>query len=255
MNNLIKFEPVTIGEIFPFFTSIILLIITWRSLSNAKKGNEITKNSMQLAKQALDLQNKQFIYSLKPDIIFNIPSKIINQSAYDIDNIKDFEAIFQKFFIRNSSPNICYDISVKAFVYMDNTNWDKYYEITHNNLKNTNHILSLSALVSSDILHSLDNTRNFELTIPPFYHYLHTKPFDFFPCLYIKINYKDKVGNFYEEHFTFDRVMETIEESVYVIDFEPRIISAKKVKKDLFNQEKFLNNKYGSSGFNYYYDY
>lgn len=110
LKYFIKFEPISFGELLTFLSSIILLVITWKSVSNAKEANLITKQSQQL-------QSEQFKLSIKPELIFDIPpikysdrenNKSIVNSLINPDHI---------YYIKNLSNNICYNISATTFIY------------------------------------------------------------------------------------------------------------------------------------------
>lgn len=47
IKKIIDLEPIAISDLLTFTTSIILLIITLKSVTNAKRSNEITEKRIQ----------------------------------------------------------------------------------------------------------------------------------------------------------------------------------------------------------------
>lgn len=127
--KIIKFQPITLGELLTFISSIILLIITWKSVSNAKDANKLTESSMKIAQDSLDLQINQFNYNISSDLIFYIDKVKFVPFKFDYEN--DMSERFYEnhlFKIENASTNICYNISVKTCVYMEDKCWEDYYD-------------------------------------------------------------------------------------------------------------------------------
>src|SRR5690625_776265 len=127
--SFIDFKSIPIGELLTFFSSVILLIITWKSVSSAKKANITTQKS-------LEIQEQQFYSSIKPNFIFNIP----NSNSINFEEIKPYLGFdksnkeVNSFSIENPKENIANNIKVNTYTYIDrdwyvNTKLNKFLKV------------------------------------------------------------------------------------------------------------------------------
>ena len=248
MEKLITFNSISIGELLTFISSIILLIITWKSVSNAKNANKITE-------QSLALQSDQFNFSIKPDLIFEIPP--IKYTEDDNNKLNIGRVIYPDhvFHVKNVSPNICYNVSVTTLIYMPDEGWEKYYSFLKNEFDKNKNIPNIG---SHNDIYSLNDKQGIECTIPFYYLILNIIAYDGTipsPDLYVFIKYEDKTKNVYEEWFELRIIGSTIGKfngpDDLEIKFRPRQVDGMKTKIKLDEQKKKLKNDFPNQGFYY----
>lgn len=251
MDRFILIEPISIGEALTFLSSIILLIITWKSVSNAKKANEITEQSLQL-------QSNQFNLSIKPDLIFEIPPIKYTEEENNKTRIGSFIRPDHNFYVKNLSPNICYNISVTTLIYMPDKGWDKYYSFLNNEF---NKEKSRPNIISHNTIHSLHSTNELKCTIPFYYLILNIIAYDgtiTSPDLYVFIKYEDKTRNSYEECFELKNIGRRIgkvnQPDELEIDFIPIQIDKVETKKKVYKQKRKLEDDFPNNQKLFYYD-
>ncbi|ASN06342.1 hypothetical protein [Virgibacillus necropolis] len=241
MNNFITIEPVSLGELLTILSSIILLVITWKSVSNAKKANAITKQSQQL-------QSEQFKLSIKPDLIFDIPSIKYTQ----IDNNKSKVNIIinpdHTYYIKNLSNNICYNISVTTFIYLPDDGWNKYYSFLNNEFGKEK---ARPNIVSYSKTYALHTTNNLECTIPFYYLVLNIIAYDGTinsPELYVFLQYEDKTNKIYEDCFQLVQTGKHIgrfdEPDDIELHFSPVLSENEEIKTKLYEQKNKLESDF-----------
>ena len=248
MEKLITFNSISIGELLTFISSIILLIITWKSVSNAKNANKITE-------QSLKLQSDQFNFSMKPDLTFEIPP--IKYTEDDNNKLKIGRVIYpdHEFYVKNLSANICYNISVTTLIYMPDEGWEKYYSFLKNEFDKDKNIPNID---SHNAIHSLHTDNGLKCTIPFYYLILNIIAYDgtiTSPDLYVLIKYEDKTKNVYEEWFELRTILSTIGNfngpDDLEIKFRPRQVDDVKTKMKLDKQKKKLKDDFPNRGFYY----
>lgn len=205
-------EPVSIGELLTFTSSIILLIITWRSVTNAKKANENAAkanenalNANLITEQSQRLQRDQFHLSVKPDLIFKINPIKYTEEQNDKHKVNELLRPDHSFKIENLSSNICYDVSTTTVVYLSNEGWDKYFAFTDEKYK-SRHRLNTS---NHEQLHSLHNENKLNCHIPFAFLLLDIVSYDGTipsPQIYTFLKYSDKTKRVYEECFELNTV-------------------------------------------------
>ena|SRR5690625_2548699 len=250
MDHFILLEPISIGELLTVISSIILLLITWKSVSNAKKANEITEQSLQL-------QSNQFNYSIKPELTFEIPPIKYTEEENDKTKIRSLfypDHIFQ---VRNLSSNTCYNISVTTLIYMQDKNWDKYYSFLCNEF---NKEKSRPNIISYNDIYSLHTTNKLECTIPFYYLTLDIIAYDGTinsPDLFVFIKYEDKIKNPYEECFELKSTGSTIGRfngpDEMEIKFRPVQVDSVKIKDKLYKQKRKLEDDFSDKQKLFYY--
>lgn len=216
-------EPVSIGELMTFTSSIILLIITWKSVTNAKKANENAKqanknaaianenalNANLITEQSQHLQRDQFHLSIKPDLIFKLNPIKYTDEQNDKHKINELLRPDDAFKIENVSSNICYDISATTVVYLPNEGWDKYFAFTDEKYKPRHR--PNTAIHKQ--LHSLHNGNELNCHIPFAFLLLNIVSYDGTipsPRIYTFLKYSDKTKKVYEECFRLDKVHSVI---------------------------------------------
>lgn len=251
LNNFIIIKPVTIGELLTFLSSLILLIITWRSVTNAKQANEITK-------KALNLQSEQFELSIKPDLTFDIPP--IKYTEYE-NNKKLINVLIKPdhiYYIKNLSKNIAYDVSITTYIYLPNSEWDKYYLFLKQEFDKDK---ARPNLVTHNTIYSLDDTGSLKATIPHYYLKFNIISYDGTidnPILYIRLTYKVKTGKIYEDYFELRETGHVLgrfdKPDDLELHFHPRTITKEKLKNNLFMQKEKLETDLPEKGKLYYYN-
>lgn len=241
MNRFVVIEPISVGELLTVISSIILLIITWKSVSNAKKANEITEKSLQL-------QSNQFIYSIKPELTFDIPPIKYTEEENDKTKINRLIYPDHNFQVRNLSSNTCYNINVTTLIYMPNESWDKYYFFLSNEFDKSK---SRPNIISNNDIYSLHSTNKLECTIPFYYLILDIIAYDgtiIPPNLFVFIKYEDKIKNFYEDCFELKSIGSTKGRfkgsDKLEIKFKPVRVDSVKIKEKLYKQKKKLEDDF-----------
>lgn len=199
LNCFIKFEPISLGELLTFLSSIILLVITWKSVSNAKEANLITKQSQQL-------QSEQFKLSIKPELIFDIPPIKYNDRENNKLKVNSLIKPDHIYYIKNLSNNTCYNIRATTFIYLPDDSWNKYYSFLNNGLGKEK---SRPNIVSYRETHALHTTNKLECTIPFYFLNFEVIAYDGTinsPRLYVFLKYEDKSNNTYEECFELKQI-------------------------------------------------
>ncbi|ADC52368.1 hypothetical protein BpOF4_21864 (plasmid) [Alkalihalophilus pseudofirmus OF4] len=241
--NIVKMEPITIGELLTFLSSIILLLITWKSVSNAKKANENAAKANHITEQSQLLQRDQFHLSIKPDLIFSIPP--IKYTEEENDKDKVFQLIWpdHSYAIENVSSNICYNITVTTIVYMPNDGWEKYYAFpSRKHRPNT---------VNSESLHSLYTVNQLDCSIPFVFSTLNIISYDGTvpqPEIYTFIRYEDKTQKVYEECFNLKSRGKVFgrrnKPDDIEIHFDAKKVDLERTKKKVDEQKNKLNNDF-----------
>lgn len=243
ISQVLTMEPISIGELLTFTSSIILLIITWKSVSNAKKANENAAKANDITEQSQLLQRDQFHLSIKPELIFKIqPIKYTEEEndKYKTSQLFNPDHSFQ---IENVSSNICYDITATTFVYMSVEGWDKYYAFL-----NKKH--SPNTAISED-LHSLYSENELNCRIPFAFTALNIISYDGTipsPEIYTFLKYQDKTKNFYEECFRFNTVHSVLgrrnKPDDIEIHFRATQVDLDTTKQKVYEQKKKLDNDF-----------
>ncbi|WP_102336575.1 hypothetical protein [Salimicrobium jeotgali] len=247
IQKIISFEPVSTAELLTFISSIILLIITWKSVSNAKKSNKITLKSLEISKETLELQKQQFNENIKPILVTHFPSVIIDElSYYKAKSIPDSVSKLlgdYRFHIKNTSKNIAYNVNIYTYLYLENKSWIKYNE--ENYQYNT-----LPPISTNNSTFHLNSDEKLKNTIP--YHYFKGAIQNFNPDIYILISYENKVGITYEEGYKLKKIGKVFGQSYTTKTFEPMNTDVPKLKKNILKQKNFLE-KHLKKDLSYYF--
>lgn len=226
IEKLIDFEPVKISELLTFISSIILLFITWRSVSNAKKSNEITE-------EALKLQKQQFSENIKPILVMKFPEVIVEKKKFfDEKNVPEgVSEIFgdYRFKVENKSKNISYNVRAYVYLYSENEKWIKYKEDGFSE--------SFIAFTSNGVDH-LDNGEKLTNTIP--YRYFKGRTKELYSDIYVLLSYEDKVGTHYEDGYKLRQKGLFYGESYELATFEPIRVDVEELKETVLSQKIFL---------------
>lgn len=249
--HFIKIEPISLGELLTFLSSIILLVITWKSVSNAKKANAITKQSQQL-------QSHQFKLSIKPDLIFDIPPIKYNQSENNKSKVNSLIKPDHNYYIKNLSSNICYNIGVRTFIYLPDEGWNKYYSFLNREFgleKVRPNIVSYSET------HALHNTNSIECAIPSYYFNLNIIAYDGTinsPQVYVFLKFQDKTNNVYEDCFEFKETGKVLGKfngpDDIELHFSPVLREKEEIRTKLYEQKKKLESDFSDKPDLFYYN-
>lgn len=250
LNYIIKIEPISIGELLTSVSSIILLVITWKSVSNAKEANAITKQTQQL-------QSEQFKLSIKPDLIFELPPIKYTQKENNKLKVNSLIKPDHNYYIKNLSNNICYNISVTTFIYLPNEGWNKFYSFLNNELGREK---ARPNIVSFGKTYSLHTTNNLECTIPFYFFNLKIIGDDGTinsPQLYAVLKYEDKTNNVYEDCFELRQTGKVLGKfdgpNDIELHFSPVLREKEEIRTKLYKQKEKLESDFpGKSGVHYY---
>lgn len=255
--EIISMEPVSIGELMTFTSSIILLIITWKSVTNAKRANENAKqanvnaakanenalNANLITEQSQRLQRDQFHVSIKPDLIFKINPIKYNDEQNDKHKINELLGGDHSFEIKNISSNICYDVSTTTVVYLPNEGWDKYFAFTDG--RNRPRHRPTTAI--HEQMHSLNNETKLNCHIPFTFLLLNIVSYDGTipsPEVYTFLKYKDKTKKVYEECFKLNTMGSVIGRRNKLNDIEIHFRAAQvdfeAIKRKVYEQKDKL---------------
>lgn len=251
LNYLIKFEPISLGELLTILSSIILLVITWKSVSNAKKANIITEQSQQL-------QSEQFKLSIKPELIFDIPPIKYNEIENKKSKVNSLIKPDHTYYIKNLSNNICYNISVTTFIYLPDEGWNKYYSFLHNEFGKEK---ARPNIVSYWETHALHTTNKLECTIPFYFLNFNVIAYDGTinsPELYVFLKYEDKTNNIYEECFELKKVGKVFGKfnapDDIEIHFSPILREKEEIRTKLYEQKEKLESDFPDKQEVFYYN-
>lgn len=233
ISSLVSLEPVTFGELLSFSASFILLIITWKSVSNAKKSNEITLESLKISRQTLDLQKQQFDESIKPVLVMYFPTVITDQKAqfnekWVPENVSMLFGDY-RFDVKNTSENIAYNVRVFVYLYSSNEKWMQHKDSGNKNL---------GVLFNPASSYHLDGNEKLKSSIS--YYYFKGRMEEFYTDIYILISYENKIGDVYEEGYVLRKNGGTYGNSHSTVTFEPRNMDVAKLKETVINQKKYL---------------
>jgi len=255
--EIISMESVSIGELMTFTSSIILLIITWKSVTNAKKANENAKkanenalNANLITEQSQRLQRDQFHLSIKPDLIFKINPIKYTDEQNDKHKINEILSPDHSFVIENVSSNICYDVSTTTVVYLPNEGWDKYFAFTDG--RNRPRHRPNTAIHKQ--LHSLHNENELNCHIPFAFLLLNIVSYDGTipsPQIYTFLKYRDKTKKGYEECFELNTVHSVIgrrnKPNDIEILFRATQVDFETTKQKVYEQKDKLENEVPSA--------
>lgn len=251
MDKFILFEPILIGELLTVISTFILLIITWRSVSNAKIANQITKESM-------EIQKEQFKYSIKPNLIFEIPPIEYTENENNKMNTKDLIFPDHIFHIRNITTNICYNINVTTFVYLPDVGWDSYYKFIQEVLGGKKRRPNI---VTRNDTHSLYNDNIITGSIPFYFTNLNITSYDGTipsPVLYVFLTYEDSISNIYNECFKLQQTHSVQgkfnEPDEIKLIFKPQKTSWSLARDKLYEQKTKLESEFPNLSKLFYYD-
>lgn len=251
LNIFINFEPISIGELLTFLSTLILLLITWKSVVNVKIANEITKNSQKL-------QSDQFELSIKPDLTFNIPPIEYTEKENNKREIRSLIKPDHIFQVRNLSDNVAYDLSITTFIYLTNEGWDSYYLFLE---KEFGANKARPNIVSHNEVYSLDNQNHLKTTIPHYYLKFNILAYDGtidHPSIYVFLKYKGKTNQSYEECFELKQrgAVRGKFNSPDEIDlhFHPTLQKKEDIKVALLTQRKKLESDFPEEGKVFYYN-
>lgn len=136
--KVVAYEPVLISDLLAFTSSIILLIITWKSVSNAKKSNEITLDSLKISEETLRLQKQQFNENIKPVLVMYFPEVMTEKKSHFNENCvsENVSMLFgdYRFKVKNTSENIAYNVRTYVYLYAENEKWIEHKNNGHKDL-------------------------------------------------------------------------------------------------------------------------
>lgn len=243
--KIVAFEPVLISDLLTFISSIILLIITWKSVSNAKKSNEITLDSLKISEETLRLQKQQFNENIKPVLVMYFPEIMTEKKSHFNENwvSENVSMLFgdYRFRVKNTSENIAYNVRTYIYLYAENEKW-----IEH---KNNGH-KDLPLIFTTNGSFHLDSNEKIKNTIP--YHYFDKDMENFYNEIYILVYYENKIGDVYQEGYVLRQSGSVHGKSHVTISFEPRSTDIVKLKEIVLNQKEFLKEHFESDLFYYY---
>nr|WP_015085271.1 hypothetical protein [Planococcus citreus]AFX82607.1 hypothetical protein [Planococcus citreus] len=242
-------EPVSIGELLTFTSSIILLIITWKSVSNAKKANENAHKANIITEQSQDLQREQFHLGIKPDLIFKISPIKYTSEQNDKHRINEILNPDHPFEIENISSNTCYEVSTTTVVYLPNGGWDKFLAFRAEKYKpryrpNT---------AIHQRLHALHSENKLDCHIPFAFLILNIVSYDGTipqPQIFTFLKYRDKTNKLYEECFRLDEAHSVIgrkdrPDDIEIL-FRATQVDFETTKQKVYEQKEKLDNEFSS---------
>lgn len=231
--KVVAYEPVLISDLLAFISSIILLIITWKSVSNAKKSNEITLDSLKISEETLRLQRQQFNENIKPVLVMYFPEVMTEKKSLFNENwvSENVSMLFgdYRFKVKNTSENIAYNVRTYVYLYAENEKW-----IEH---KNNGH-KDIPLIFTTNGSFHLDSNEKIKNTIP--YHYFNNDMENFYNEIYILVYYENKIGDVYQEGYVLRQSRSVFGKSHITINFESRSMDIVKLKEIVLNQKEFL---------------
>lgn len=235
IKKIIDLEPIAISDLLTFTTSIILLIITLKSVTNAKRSNEITLEALKTSKEALELQKKEFNEAIKPTLVIDLPYGVIDgHERFDIverfgpGNAKKVYGDYH-FNIENRSNNIAYNVNTYVYLYADNESWKEYKEYFNPGFE---------VLFQHRNLSHLDSDKSLENSISTYYFKDEVK--DFRPQVYILLSYENKVGDIYEEAYVLTDKRYSTTSIINTLNFTQEKISVSELKEKVSKQHTFF---------------
>lgn len=262
----IDLEPIPISDLLTFASSIVLLIITWKSVVNASKSNEITsaslkvsektlnaqentlklqENTLKLQEDTLKLQAEQFYEDIKPIFIMDFPYVITE----GVRNFEFYQNLFPPntkrlngdytYIFRNVSNNIAYNVKVNLYLYADEESWMEYKGSFNRRLP---------LLSRSRSAYHLNTDEEIENTIPN--HYFKKEMQKHYSDIYILISYKNKIGDIYEEGYLLTKTGQG-NENIHGLSFNQHKIDISELKQKLLSQKSFLEKEFEDDLFYY----
>ncbi|QQD84554.1 hypothetical protein [Jeotgalicoccus sp. ATCC 8456] len=245
IEKIVTYEPVLISDLLAFISSIILLIITWKSVSNAKKSNEITLDSLKISEETLKLQKQQFNENIKPVLVMYFPDVMTEEKSHFNESwvAENVSMLFgdYRFSIKNTSKNIAYNVRVYLYLYAENETWMKHKD---------NGYKDLGLIFTTNGSYHLDSNEKLKNTIP--YHYFKGKMKNFYTDIYIIVSYENKIGDVYEEGYVLRQMGHVYGESHVTVSFEPKSMEVVKLKETVLNQKEFLEKHFEKDLFYYF---
>lgn len=226
----VSFEKISVGEFLTFISSLVLAIITFTSVS-------IAKDSSKVANLSLLIQSDQLKASIKPNLIYDIPP--FEQPKFVYDDIKKlymYKPSDLEYFIKNSSDNISYDVSVTTFIYLDNQSWKKYYEYKKEKI-------DINNTFSENTIHYLNSENKLTANVPNLFFWLEVFSYDeriSIPEIYTFITYKDKIENLYNDFYKFEIMSNSKGGRFVTINLNPKKVNENEVKEKWNEQNKYL---------------